>query len=250
MRWSSFATTVFCSGVIVEPPPRSARRSTGVVWPWSLALIILLSLTIRALLAFAPDPTAEAWLAALGFVPADVWRVLEGPRSYWLSTDTGAMFWALFVHNDWLHLVGNVAYLWVFGLAVERCVGNWSFLLMFLVLGGLANAVAAWHLKDANVLVIGASGGVSAIIGVYLGLFPARRIGLWLPLGLYLQFARVPALLVIGSWFALQLLYTVFGPTSTAVAWSAHVGGFLAGLLFALLLRLTWPRLDLSYRGD
>ncbi|MEN1727441.1 MAG: rhomboid family intramembrane serine protease, partial [Pseudomonadota bacterium] len=115
---------------------------------------------------------------------------------------------------------------------------------------GLANAVVAWQLAESLRPVIGASGGVSAIIGVYLGLFPSRRMGLWLPLGLYLQFARVPALLVIGSWFAVQLLFSVFGPISSDVAWWSHVAGFLLGLAAAVLLRLIPGQANLALRED
>jgi len=96
----------------------------------------------------------------------------------------------------------------------------------------------ALQLPELDRAVIGASGGVSAIIGIFLGLFPTRKIGLWLPLGLFLQFARIPALLVIGSWFTLQVVYTVFGPTTGAVAWWTHVAGFVTGLLAALAVRL------------
>jgi membrane associated rhomboid family serine protease len=85
--------------------------------------------------------------------------------------------------------------------------------------------------------IIGASGAISAVVGAYLGLFPSRRIGLFLPLGLYLQFAQVPSLLVIGSWFTLQLLYTVFGPINAAVAWWTHLAGFALGLSIALMYR-------------
>jgi len=84
---------------------------------------------------------------------------------------------------------------------------------------------------------------------VYLGLFPTRRIGLWLPLGLFLQFARIPALLVIGSWFTLQVLYTVFGPMSDAVAWRTHVAGFVAGVLVALMIRLFSDKVTDAHRG-
>ena len=87
--------------------------------------------------------------------------------------------------------------------------------------------------------IIGASGAISAVVGAYLGLFPSRRIGMLLPLGLYLQFARVPAVLVIGSWFTLQLVYTVLGPITGIVAWWTHMAGFALGLIFALLVRAT-----------
>lgn len=163
----------------------------------------------------------------------------------------GGLFSALFLHVDWIHLIGNLAYFWAFGISVEKAVGNGRFLFLFLILGGMANLYTAWHLQAMHgVPVIGASGGVSAVIGIYLGLFPRRRMGLWLPLGLYLQFARVPAILVIGSWFILQLLYSAFGPASQQVAWAAHLSGFALGLLTAVLLRLLSSGLRLDHRDD
>jgi membrane associated rhomboid family serine protease len=108
---------------------------------------------------------------------------------------------------------------------------------LFLMGGAMANVIVALQLGSLDAPIIGASGAVSAVVGAYLGLFPSRRIGLFLPLGLYLQFAQVPALLVIGSWFTLQLLYTVFGPINAAVAWWTHLAGFALGLSIALLYR-------------
>ena len=95
------------------------------------------------------------------------------------------------------------------------------------------------RLPELTSPIVGASGAVSAVVGAYLGMFPSRRIGMLLPLGLYLQFARVPAILVIGSWFTLQLVYTVLGPITGVVAWWTHMAGFTLGLIFALLVRAT-----------
>ncbi|MDT8319434.1 MAG: rhomboid family intramembrane serine protease [Xanthomonadales bacterium] len=147
------------------------------------------------------------------------------------------MLISLFIHAGWLHLLGNLGYLLVFGIKVEQRFGALVMLLVFLLGGTLANLIVALRVTQIDTPIIGASGAVSAVVGTYLGLFPRRRIGLFLPLGLYLQFARVPALLVIGSWFTLQLLYTVFGPMNGAVAWWTHVAGFAVGLCFALLTR-------------
>lgn len=232
-------------------PLQRFERRAPPRWPWVLVSLCLACLAIKIALILLGPAGGEAWLYLWGFRPDAIMAVLhrEDPRA-WLDPELAGLVTAMFVHLDWLHLAGNLAYLWVFGIAVERAVGHWRFALLFLVLGGLANLYVAWRLGDSSRLVIGASGGVSAIIGVYLGLFPTRRMGLWLPLGIYLQFARVPALLVIGSWFTLQLLYTVFGPISSAVAWSAHVAGFLAGLLAALLLRLFAGSLPLDLRDD
>jgi membrane associated rhomboid family serine protease len=110
-------------------------------------------------------------------------------------------------------------------------------LCLFLLGGALANLMVTLRVPDLAAPIIGASGAVSAVVGAYLGLFPARRIGMLLPLGLYLQFARVPAVLVIGSWFTLQLVYTVLGPITGVVAWWTHLAGFTLGLIFALLVR-------------
>lgn len=142
---------------------------------------------------------------------------------------------ALFVHADWAHLTGNLAFLLLFGIAVERALGRARFLLLYLACGSLANLAAAWQLGQAAVApLIGSSGAVSAVIGAYLVLFPRARMGVLLPLGLFVHFLRVPVLLVIGSWVALQLLYTWMGPAIGPVAWWAHVAGFACGMLATL----------------
>jgi membrane associated rhomboid family serine protease len=118
-------------------------------------------------------------------------------------------------------------------------LGGLGIAVVFVFGGALANLFVAMRLPDLTSPIIGASGAVSAVVGAYLGLFPFRRIGMLLPLGLYLQFARVPAVLVIGSWFTLQLVYTVLGPITGIVAWWTHMAGFALGLIFALLARAT-----------
>lgn len=227
-----------------------AGRRRDAQWPWMLAAITLVCLLLRGGLSFLEPEVARAWLHFWGFVPAQVMERLAAPVSTWLDYRMLGLVTALFVHVEWLHLAGNLAYLWVFGVAVERAVGHWRFILCFLVLGALANLYVAWQMHETTVPVIGASSGVSAIIGIYLGLFPNRRMGLWLPLGLYLQFVRVPALLVIGSWFILQLLYSLFGPMSGAIAWWAHLAGFLGGLVTAVVLRLFPAGINLTFRED
>ena len=113
----------------------------------------------------------------------------------------------------------------------------WRSLLLFLFAGALANIAAAWSLDHPTSIIIGASGAVSAIIGAYLALFPRARLGLVLPLGLFLEFVRTPASLLIGIWALLQLLFTFIGPAFGPVAWWAHVTGFMLGVVFALLSR-------------
>ncbi len=228
--------------MIVQRLEPSRRRET--LWPWVLVLFGIICLFMKLAYAVLEPRLAEGWLHFWGFVPQEVMSVLRQAPPEWLDQHLIGLLTALFIHAEWLHLAGNLAYLWVFGVAVERALGHLRFALSFLLIGGLANLLVAWQMSEASMPVIGASGGVSAIIGIYLGLFPGRRMGLWIPLGVFFQFVRVPALLVIGSWFILQLLYSVFGPMSGAVAWWSHVAGFLGGLLAALLLRLFSTSID------
>ncbi|MFC0679457.1 rhomboid family intramembrane serine protease [Lysobacter korlensis] len=149
----------------------------------------------------------------------------------------GRLVSALFLHADWSHLLGNLLFLLIFGLPAERAMGPWRLLGLFLLGGAAANLAAVIAIGSPDRLIIGASGAVSAMIGAYLALFPAARLGVVLPLGLYLQFVRAPAALLIGLWAALQLIYTFIGPAFGAVAWSAHLAGFAFGGAFALLAR-------------
>jgi membrane associated rhomboid family serine protease len=186
----------------------------------------------------------QAMIEILGMQPSGLSQLLAQDFGAWWDMTALTVVTALFVHSSWLHLLGNLAYLWVFGIKVEQALGYVAMLSIYLLGGALANVIVALRLPQIEAPIIGASGAVSAVVGAYLGLFPRRRIGLFLPLGVYLQFARVPALLVIGSWFTLQLLYTAFGPINAAVAWWTHLAGFALGLSFALVTRaLTLIRL-------
>ncbi|MDT8408628.1 MAG: rhomboid family intramembrane serine protease [Wenzhouxiangellaceae bacterium] len=226
---------------------RSSTRRAGAVHPWMVigtSLLMLIMLLSHA--ALAPE-ARQFWIDFWGFQPSMIAVMLQAPVNQWHDVGLLNLVSASFVHSNWLHLAGNLAYFWVFGIAVERGIGHIRFIALFVILGAFANLFVALRVPELERAIIGASGGVSAVIGAYLGLFPTRRIGLWLPLGLFLQFARIPALLVIGSWFTLQLLYTVFGPMTGAVAWWTHVAGFIAGLLAAIALRAVSGRLDLQH---
>jgi len=219
---------------------------TGIVSNWSRTpppepwvTIVITIVCLLAMLAYqAMSPLEQqALIDVAGAVPSDTALMLNSPLSRWMDSGLLALFSTLFVHASWLHLIGNLAYLWVFGIPVEQKLGAFFMVSVFFLGGTLAHVIVALRLPALDTPVIGASGAVSAVVGAYLGLFPSSRIGLFLPLGLYLQFARVPALLVIGSWFTLQLVYSAFGPITGAVAWWTHLAGFILGLIFAMLAR-------------
>lgn len=206
-----------------------ARRSS---FPLTTLLLVGACLVVagwQALLSPQQDlELSRRW----GAVPA---ALLGGDNGSGSIQNLVTLVTALFVHAGPIHLFGNLAYLMLFGIAVERALGPWRFALLYFICGSVANLAAAWQLGHAaEAPVIGSSGAVSAVIGAYLMLFPRARMGIILPLGLFVQFVRVPVLLVIGSWVTLQLLYTWVGPALGPVAWWAHLAGFAAGTMAAL----------------
>jgi membrane associated rhomboid family serine protease len=128
-------------------------------------------------------------------------------------------------------------------------MGPWRLLLLFLLGGAIANLAAALSLGAPDRVIIGASGAVSALIGAYLALFPRAKLGVVLPLGLFLEFVRAPASLLIGIWALLQVVFAYIGPAFGAVAWVAHLVGFLFGMLFAMLVRAAIARRMRRQRG-
>lgn len=202
-------------------------------WRWATPLILVACIGAYGVLVLADPATRDAWLLRWGALSAQVgdWRtLLQWDRAASLVT-------ALGLHANGTHLLGNLLFLLVFGLPTERALGSLRLLLLFVIGGAVANFVAALSLDRPDRVIIGASGAVSTLIGAYLALFPKARLGVVLPLGLWLQFVRMPAVVLIGLWVVLQLLFTWAGPSFGAVAWWAHLSGFAFGFLIALIVR-------------
>ncbi|HET6397225.1 MAG TPA: rhomboid family intramembrane serine protease [Pseudoxanthomonas sp.] len=211
-----------------------SRRKPSLRWATPL-LLAALWLAFLWMLGRPDEARRSLWLAWGALA-----RGLGGGDALLAALRDGSvlrLFTALFLHADWAHLLGNLVFLLIFGLPAERAMGPWRFLFLFLCGGAAANLAAVSTLGSPDRAVIGASGAVSAVIGAYLALFPGARLGVVLPLGLFLEFVRAPAFLLIGIWAALQVLFMYIGPAFGAVAWAAHVAGFLFGVAFALVVR-------------
>jgi membrane associated rhomboid family serine protease len=219
-----------------------SRRKPAPVWATPLLVVVSMGLFVwLAMIGPARIPVLERW----GAVPETLFSEGEHLQML-LDGRILTLFSAIFIHADWLHLIGNLLFLVIFGLPAERALGPWRFLLLFLTCGAISNLAAAFSLHSPESVIVGASGAVSGIIGAYLALFPRARLGVVLPLGLFLEFVRTPASLLIGIWALLQLLFTWVGPAFGAVAWWAHLSGFLLGIVFALLAR---PAIAKRLRG-
>ncbi|MFT4179362.1 MAG: rhomboid family intramembrane serine protease [Thermomonas sp.] len=229
--------------MFVGIPPRKQRH---FLWATPLLFTLLwLAYVIAAML-----PPASRIAAALE------WGVLTGGLDSvqaWRDALTDGtllrLFSGLFLHADWIHLLGNLVFLLIFGLPAERSMGGRNLLLLFLLGGAAANLAAMLAIAAPDRVVIGASGAVSALIGAYLALFPGARLGVVLPLGLFLEFVRVPASLLIGLWALLQVVFAYSGPAFGSVAWPAHIAGFLFGVVFAWLARAAIARRLRRNRG-
>lgn len=150
----------------------------------------------------------------------------------------------MFMHGGWLHLIGNMWFLWLFGNNVEDRLGSVPFLVFYFV-GGLAATACHWAVEPhSTVPVIGASGAVAAVLGAYAITWPWARVTTLVFLFFFITIIRLPALVVLGFWFAGQLLegfHALNLGLSGGVAWWAHVGGFLAGLAAMPALRELIP---------
>ncbi|MEO5966033.1 MAG: rhomboid family intramembrane serine protease [Candidatus Limnocylindrales bacterium] len=214
----------------------SLVAACGIVW--AIQLVVLAQGGDDALARFIED-----W----GTVPSDLSAAAR--TGAWLSEPIADVFTSMFLHGSWIHLLGNMLYLWIFGNNVEDRMGRPLFLAFYLA-GGIA-AVAGQTLVDpgSDIPMIGASGAIAAALGAYFVLFPGARIQSLVFLGFFYQLIAVPAIIVLGFWFVLQIVDGI-GSLGVAtgldggVAFFAHIGGFVAGAVFALPFRLRDRRRD------
>jgi membrane associated rhomboid family serine protease len=204
---------------------------------WATMLVVIVCVVCFVALALTSPTERKSIMLHWGTVPAHlfgtglpIWQQVSDPALLRLFTAT-------FIHAGWLHLLSNLLFLVIFSLPAERSLGSPRFLLLFLLGGVVANLIGAISLTGVKVAIIGCSGAVSAVVGAYVTLFPRAKLGLVLPLGLYLEFVRVPAFVLIGIWALVQLLFSYAGASYGAVVWWTHIGGFLFGIVFALFSR-------------
>ncbi len=181
----------------------------------------------------------EASVCALGAIPAELTGMVDpyAPAPCPLGGRVwSTLFSSMFLHGGWLHLIGNMWFLWIFGNNVEDSMGHLRFLAFYVLTGLAAEAAHVLTAPGSPVPMVGASGAISGVMGGYLLLYPRVRVHTLFVLFVFVQVVPIPAWLVLVQWFGLQLLSGVTSPASDAgVAFWAHVGGFVAG---AVLVKL------------
>jgi membrane associated rhomboid family serine protease len=156
------------------------------------------------------------------------------------------IFTSMFLHGGWLHLIGNMWYLWIFGDNVEDRLGRFRYLLFYLAAGVVA-ALLHYAINPASEApTVGASGAIAGVLGAYLAAYPRARVITLVPFFPFFRVMALPAALVLGFWFVVQFfsgaLSLGFGSSGGGVAWWAHVGGFAFGIVFMWIMNLVRPR--------
>lgn len=224
--------------------------------PAQLTPLVTIGLIAACVLVFlwqlSFDPQGQqAVIYALGAIPAVLFGQAElAPELAWIPGPVTPVT-SMFLHGGWMHLIGNMLYLWVFGNNVEDAMGHARFLAFYLICG-LA-AVLAQALPDiaSEVPMIGASGAVSGVLGAYFLLHPRASVLVLVPIGFMLQTLRMKALWVLGFWFVLQLVSTLLavGEDGGGVAFRAHLGGFVAGMALIPFFKRAGVPLENPFRG-
>ncbi len=152
-------------------------------------------------------------------------------------------FTSMFLHGGFLHLAGNMLYLWIFGNNIEDETGHFRFLVFYLLCGLIAAGTQVAWSPDSEVPMIGASGAIAGVLGAYMLLFPRARVLTLVPIFIFIELIYLPAVLVLGLWFLLQILLSRMADrVQGGVAFYAHIGGFVGGMILIWLFRRRRPR--------
>jgi membrane associated rhomboid family serine protease len=185
----------------------------------------------------------EAFMMMYGMVPAHLGHALQTGSGLGLALQP--LFTSMFIHSGWLHIIGNMWFLWIFGDNVEDSLGHFGYLIFYLACGfagGITHIIANW---GSNLPAVGASGAIAGVMGAYIILFPRARVLTLIILVVFFFTVRLPAVVVIGVWFAIQFFSGIgsLGMTQAGgVAFWAHIGGFIFGAIIGLIAKASSER--------
>jgi rhomboid family protein len=215
------------------------RRTPVVTFGLIAACFAVFGLEL-AITSSGGDTALGAFFDEWGAVPVRISDALA--TGDYLSQATLTMVTSQFLHASWIHIVGNMLFLWIFGNNVEDRLGRLRFLVFYLAGGIVAALSQVWIAPQSDVPLVGASGAIAAALGAYIVLFPGARILSLVFLGFFYQLLDVPAIVILGYWIVLQLISGVTSlgaeTAQAGVAFFAHIGGFGLGVIVALLMRL------------
>lgn len=175
---------------------------------------------------------SESFIYQFAFIPARLTTVLS-------LTNITKIFSSMFMHAGLAHIIGNMLYLWIFGDNVEDRLGSFRYFIFYITGGLVATLAHVLTNPNSKVPTVGASGAIAAVLGAYFVLYPQQKVLTLIPLGFFLRMTLLPAGLVLGAWFILQLFQGVVslgGPDVGGIAFWAHIGGFLTGVVVGTIM--------------
>jgi membrane associated rhomboid family serine protease len=182
---------------------------------------------------------ADSLFFRLGVIPYEFTHFVDmSPRN--LVPVPLTIFTSMFMHGGWLHIIGNMWFLWIFGDNIEVRLGHIQYLFFYIVCGIAGSLFHIFTNLNSTIPSIGASGAIAGVMGAYLFLFPKARIKTLFIIIIFIQVVRIPAIIVLGYWILIQILSGVaeFGAgRGTGIAWFAHVGGFAVGFFLIILMK-------------
>jgi membrane associated rhomboid family serine protease len=181
-------------------------------------------------------------ILTLGMIPARLFGYGELPPELIVVPAWVTIFTSMFMHGGFLHLGGNMLYLWIFGDNIEDSMGHARYVIFYLLCGTAAALAQGFAGPASETPMVGASGAISGVLGAYILMHPGATVRVFIFLGVFVTVAHIPALIVLGVWFLLQLFSGLATPTTSegGVAFWAHVGGFVAGLALIMVFKRTW----------
>lgn len=205
-----------------------ALNTVIFLWEWSVGL--------------QSQRELNALIFQFGVVPRHLTAALEGTAHVNLADAFLPILTSMFLHGSWLHIIGNMWVLWIFGDNIEDYLGHFPYLIFYLVCGIVASVAHVLLNLTSRIPSVGASGAIAGVMGAYFVLYPRARVLTIVPLIIFFTFWWLPAWIVLGYWFVLQLLsgaatsIAVTGQSGPGIAFWAHVGGFVAGILLIKLM--------------
>lgn len=196
---------------------------------WSLMAICIVMFVVQISVKQHAGPNL---VLSFGLIPAVLNDLAALPANIDKISAELTLVTSMFLHGGFMHLAGNMLYLYVFGNNVEDCMGKFRFIIFYLLCGVAAAYGQVFYHPQSTIPMIGASGAISGVLGAYLLVYPRAKVLVLIPLGFILQTIRLPAAVVLLLWFGIQFVSSLGAePGTPGVAWYAHIGGFIAGCI-------------------
>ncbi|MFZ5634927.1 MAG: rhomboid family intramembrane serine protease [Bacillota bacterium] len=214
------------------------RRSPYINW-----LLIALNLYVFIREIILPPALLNEVFYTLGVIPSNVIHLMVTGAA--LDPVLITFITAMFLHGGWMHVLSNMLFLWVFGDNVEDRLGHLRYLLFYLAAGIIGSIAHILANPTSEVPIIGASGAIAGVLGAYFVSFPRARILALIPIIFFFTLAEIPAVIFLAMWFILQLFNGAasLGGAANTVAWWAHIGGFVAGVIIIKIMapkKISW----------